>query len=152
MSAAPPGRSPASGHEPPGAHAFAVEVDGVQHALFLHVSGLSSRSDVYEVREGGRNDGTLRFRGPARWGNLVLRGGLASSSELWQWRREVLEGAPEFRRDGAVVLLDAAFAELRRWEFHQGWPVVWEGPELDSNRSQLAIERIEIAHHGLEER
>lgn len=141
-----------SSFESPGGHAFAVEIDGIQQALFSHVSGLSSRSDVFEVREGGRNDGTLKLRGTARWGNLVLKGGLSASSELWQWRQEVVEGAAGFRRSGAVVLLDTALQEVRRWEFREGWPVVWDGPDLDTSRSALAIERLEIAHHGLEVR
>ncbi len=144
--------NPSTSDEPVAGCLFAVEVDGIQQGLFTRASGLSSRSDVYEIREGGRNDGVLRFRGQGRWGNLVLQGAIATSPALFEWRMDALEGRDGFRRDGALVLLDAALEEVRRWEFREGWPVVWEGPEMDGGKSDLAVEKLEIAHHGLEER
>jgi hypothetical protein len=29
------------------------------------------------------------------------------------------------------------------------WPVAWEGPSLSSSAAELAIEMIELAHHGI---
>ena len=39
--------------------------------------------------------------------------------------------------------------EIRRYSFTNCWPVSWEGPQLNSGSSELAVETLEIAHEGL---
>jgi len=44
-----------------------------------------------------------------------------------------------------VGVFDAKHA---KWEFVNGYPVKWEGPDFDASKNELAIETIEIAHEG----
>jgi phage tail-like protein len=37
-----------------------------------------------------------------------------------------------------------------RYTFQDAWAVSWEGPKFDATNSGLAIESIELAHHGIE--
>jgi phage tail-like protein len=39
--------------------------------------------------------------------------------------------------------------EVRRFDFINAWPVSWEGPTLNADGADLAIETIVIAHHGI---
>jgi phage tail-like protein len=48
------------------------------------------------------------------------------------------------------VLLDESGQPVLRWHFQEGWPVRWEGPALDAQANEVAIETLEIAHEGLE--
>ena len=45
--------------------------------------------------------------------------------------------------------MDNDFEVIRVYEFVNAWPVSWEGPSLNSNGSEIAIETLELAHDGL---
>jgi phage tail-like protein len=51
--------------------------------------------------------------------------------------------------DGSIALQNNKGEVVRRWSFKNAWPVSWEGPQLNSGSSELAIETLEIAHDGL---
>ena len=53
------------------------------------------------------------------------------------------------RVNGIVVQLGPTMQEICRWEFANGYPVKWTGPDFDANKNEVAIETIEIAHEGL---
>jgi phage tail-like protein len=38
---------------------------------------------------------------------------------------------------------------VRVWSFRRGWPVKIAGPDLNAMSAAVAIESVEIAHHGL---
>jgi phage tail-like protein len=37
-----------------------------------------------------------------------------------------------------------------RWNFSQGWPTKYDGPDFNAKGTDAAIETLEIAHEGLE--
>jgi len=122
---------------------FCLEIEGISMGGFVGCSGLGARTDVLSYAEGGA--GAARsFRGKTFHSTLVLERGIFRSSELHDW---FVKGD---RRDGAVVLLSAEGREVLRWNFSRGWPCRWEGPALDARTSGVALERLEIAHEGLE--
>jgi phage tail-like protein len=45
--------------------------------------------------------------------------------------------------------VEGALAPVRVWSFTRGWPVKLTGPDLDAQSSAVAVEAVEIAHHGL---
>lgn len=53
------------------------------------------------------------------------------------------------RFSGSIVLKNNRMQEMVRYTFQQAWVVSWEGPKFSSEGSDLAIENIEIAHHGV---
>ena len=131
--------------EPPGYAAcrFCLEIDGISLGGFVSCSGLGARTEVLRYAEGGAGE-VHSFRGKTFHSTLVLERGIPRSSELHDW---FVKGD---RRDGAVVLLSAEGREVLRWNFSRGWPCRWEGPALDARTSGVALERLEIAHEGLE--
>ena len=127
---------------------FRVELDSVFEAGFNEVSGLQAEIEVQEYREGGVNEGMLKFAGPVKFpSNLVLKNGITDSVTLWNWYQEVMRG--QFARKSLdVVLLDAAGNEKRRWKFKKAYPVKWNGPGLKATSSEVALESLELAHEG----
>jgi phage tail-like protein len=37
---------------------------------------------------------------------------------------------------------------LRAWEFFDAFPVKWKGPDFAVSSTDMAMEELEIAHHG----
>ena len=139
---------PPARNDPFAACNFLVEIDGIQSAGFLECSGLSSETDVIEYREGG--DAIIRnLPGLTRYGRIVLRRGLTTNRDLWDWRQTVVTGQTQ-RRNGVIILLSDARTPVVRWRFQNGWPAKYEGPALNANASDVAIESIEIVHEGLD--
>lgn len=125
-----------------------VEIEGVAVAGFTECTGLGSQTDVVSFREGG--DHRIRLLpGLTRFTPIVLKRGLTLDRLLWEWRQTVVNGHVE-RRSGSVILLDAERNEVARWNFIEGWPAKWVGPELNAQSSDVAIETLEIVHEGLE--
>lgn len=131
---------------------FTVELDGIETARFQKCDGLEAETYVYEVEEGGLNTTTHKFYGRTRYPNLVLEKGITDNDELFKWyKATLLEDRKIERKNGAVVLKDTEGQELKRWNFFRAFPCRWTGPRLEANRrGEYAVERIEIAHEGLE--
>lgn len=131
----------------PGAFVTAVFGNPPQGG-FSECSGLDLTMTPESYSEGGNNGGALKFLGRASWSNIVLKRGIAPSPDLWQWHQDYLEGKGK-RRDGVISLLDDNGETVRSWRFRRGLPVAWSGPAMNATQSQVAVEKIEIAHEGL---
>ena len=126
---------------------FLVEIDGIARAAFSEVSGLESETTVVEYRTGSEF-GTRKLPGLTKYANIVLKRGITQDADLWDWRQSVVDGDVQ-RRNGTIVLLDDARRPVVRWSFREGWPCKWQGPALNAENSEVAIELLEIAHEGL---
>ena len=136
--------------DPEGNMLFTLEIEGIEIAEFLECTGIKSASAVFEIEEGGLTQYVHKLPGQARWDNIVLRYGVTSDTTLLEWRNEVLQDQFAARRNGAVLMKNLANEVVRRYSFKQAWPVAWEGPAFDAQGDALAVEMIEIAHHGIE--
>jgi phage tail-like protein len=137
--------------DPFGAHYFALELNGTEVAHFQECSGLKTISTVFEIEEGGMNGMTHKRPGQSRWENIILRYATNTSQTLLAWRDEFLQDRFGSRpmNSGAIILYDNDHREIRRFSFTKAWPVSWEGPQLNSGSSELAVETLELAHEGL---
>jgi|SRR5579862_6139369 len=127
----------------------AVEINGVVVAGFSEVSGLQSELEVQEYREGGVNEYTHKFAGPAKYpSNLILKKGIADGQGLWSWYSEAVQGTIK-RQAVTILLMNSQGDETRRWQLQQAYPVKWSGPDLKATSSEVAIETLELAHDGL---
>lgn len=128
---------------------FEVHIDGLGSAAFSDCSGLNHEIETQEYIEGGLNDRVWRFPTRGRQANLVLKRGIVDR-ELWDWFMTVNAGVV-IRHSGAVVVKDPAGAnDVIKIEFRDAFPVKWNGPELSAAGSNVAMETLELAHHGLE--
>lgn len=128
---------------------FLVEIDGIVQAGFSDCSGFGSSNDPIEYREGGENTTVRKLPGMTKHTNITLKWGLTDSKELYQWFREIVAGKID-RKNGSIVVLDLDGKEKVRWNFFQGWPTKWDGPDFSAKGTDVAIETLEIAHEGIE--
>jgi phage tail-like protein len=127
---------------------FKVEVDSVIVGGFSEVSGLQIEIETEDYREGGVNDFVHKMPKVTKFTNLVLKRGITDCDKLWKWHRKAVEGKIE-RKTGRIILCDFNGNEKWRWEFKDAFPVKWSGPDLKADGSVVAIESLEIAHHGI---
>ena len=129
-----------------------ITIDGCRQgeAFFKSVSGLSMETEVTDYRAGGVNHSTYKLVGATKWKNIVLKRGFTASTELMAWRKAWLNpGGTRTRANVTIEQLDTQLQTKATWEFIDGWPCKWELSELDAAKNEVAIETLEIAHHGL---
>ncbi len=126
-----------------------VEIDGLLTGGFSQVEGLGGSIEVEAVHDGGELGGPRQQLGATTWNNLVLTHGVVEIDTLWNWYEATARGIIK-RKNGTIVLLDRKMVPVSLWNFRAGLPVVWTGPALDAGSGQVAVERVEIAHRGLE--
>ena len=133
---------------------FLFEVDGEEIGRFTEVDGLEMSIDDESVKEGGVNDYVWKLPGRMSWPNLVLKRGITETDNLYAWMQksagEQFEGAGNKLEyaTAALTLLSASGKRLRSWDFEGAFPVKWTGPKFSLGSSDLAVEELEIAHHG----
>jgi len=143
------GKLPTPGGQPGGAQ--------LGDGGFQECSGLEVELDVTELVEGGRNDGTIRRVGRAKFQNIVLKRGMfydeggQVNRDLWNWLQGIAGGSrPVARYDGLIEVLDGdQETVLATWQFDRGLPVKVSGPQLNAKTGDIAIEELHIAHEGL---
>lgn len=128
---------------------FGVEIDGIFEGFFMDCSGLQSEREVVEYKEGGENSYIHKFPGQIKYSNIVLKRGITSSNKFWQWYQEGRRDGKVSRRSLSIVLFDAQGKVINRWNVENAYPVKWSGPDLKTDNNNVAIETLELIHHGL---
>jgi phage tail-like protein len=139
--------------DPIGAHAFALEIQGITEAVFREASGFGSENQVIEYQSQGVKGQTLihKIPGTLKWQNINLKRGITTNIELWKWRQQVIDGKiDDARLDGSIVGYDTTGAEKIRYNFRRGWPNKWSSSGMNAQGNEALVEEIEITHEGLE--
>jgi phage tail-like protein len=135
--------------DPYRAYRFLIEFDRVQWGGFSRAKGVSAETKVESYHEGGVNEYEHKLATMTTYTNLVLERGVADA-RLWEWHRDVIEGRIK-RRTVSIILKDEAGAEVKRWHADGAYPVKWSIADLDALSTQVLIESVEFAHHGVRE-
>ena len=125
---------------------------------FQECAGLEIEMDIQEYQEGGRNNGTVRRVGRAKYQPIVLKRGMFFRSdgdgqvntELWHWMQRIVNGErPVPRYDGLIHVMGNDNTVRATWMFDRCLPSKIRGPELNAKTGEIAIEELTIAHEGL---
>lgn len=112
---------------------------GARELGFSGVSRLSSGTDLTLPRD----ERSHSFE------TVVLRRALTRSTELFDWRRNIISGKDD-RRPVTIHLLDEAGGEtVNSWLLEGAWPCRWTGPTLAARGSDVAMEELELAYDDL---
>jgi phage tail-like protein len=50
----------------------------------------------------------------------------------------------------SILLFDSTGEQVKCWNIKDAYPVKWTGPDFNTANSQIAVETLEIAHHGFD--
>lgn len=117
---------------------------------FREAKGLGAELEVMGYAEGGVNHFVHQLPVRHSWSRIVLQRGVVRDPILWLWYKAGLTQSLGARRDGSILLMNPDGSKLLSWNFKAGIAVKWNGPELNAMDSAIALESLEIAHHGLD--
>jgi phage tail-like protein len=141
--------TPGARHDPYAGLRFRVQLEGLQVGGFSEVSGLEAVVETTSYREGGENTFEHKLAGPVAYPrNVVLRRGLTDSADFFEWLDRIGLGQV-VRRNLTITLLGPDGEPALLWDCRQAFPVRWSGPDLDAATPVVALETLELAHHGL---
>lgn len=126
---------------------YLVEMEGLASGGFLRVKGLARELKHESYREGGVNEYEHKLATQVSYPVVVLERGLALE-ELWKWAQDAADGNVQ-RRTLWVRLQDEAGDKAWAWQIENAIPVKWSCTDLDAQNSQVIMESLELAHHGL---
>jgi phage tail-like protein len=128
---------------------FLVVLEGLAQGSFSDCSGLGSTTEVIENREGGDNTTVRKLPGKTSYSDITLKRGMTTSTELWEWRQQIVEGTV-VRKNGSIVVFDLSnHTEVARWNFFNAWPTKFELPAFNAKGNEVAVETLVLAHEGL---
>lgn len=114
---------------------------------FSELSGIGMELDVYTYEEGGTNDFIWKLPKAVKYPNVVLKYGMTNDDKLERWIMAFMRN-----RQRATVEIstkqNVGQQALLRWTLFDAFPVKWTGPTFSASQNQIAMETLEIAHHG----
>ena len=140
---------------------FSVEIDvpGISpklcQAAFSDCDGLEMTMDVKTIREGGNNTSQIRMIGPANYGQVTLKRGLAMTSfDLWDWFDAQQHATPrqlrsDLRGEAKVVLLSSDRKERVRFILRKCLLTKLKAPPLSAKDGVVAIEELQLTYESL---
>ena len=134
-------------HDPLRGFRYLVEIDGIVSGAFLRVKGLSREVRHESYREGGVNEYEHKLLTQVTYPVVIFERGLALD-DLWKWAQAAADGDVT-RRNIRVRLQDEGDNRAWGWQIEQALPVKWTSSDLDASNSQVVMETLELAHHGL---
>lgn len=119
-------------------------------AGFSDVSGLGTEINYSEYRSGNDKVNTARkVANTYKQEDVTLKRGLIGSTDLFQWIKEVREGA-DGRRTVSITLLDEARNPVTTFKLVNAQPKKWVGPTLAAKGGgEVAMEELHLTHEGI---
>jgi phage tail-like protein len=137
---------------PPVGFHFKVEFIGVadgsdNDTRFQEVTGLNMELGTEEVVEGGENRFTHKLPDRAKFGNLILKRGMLTDSQLIGWIKDAIENFSFTPVELIVMLLNENHEPLASWIFTKVWPVKWNISDFKSTDNSIVVETLELAYN-----
>jgi phage tail-like protein len=126
---------------------FLLEIEGITSGGFTRVKGISREVKHESYREGGVNEYEHKLLTQVSYPVVVLERGLVLE-DLWTWALRAADGDVE-RKTLRIRLQNEAGEKLWAWQVEYALPVKWSVSDLDAQASQVVMESLELAHHGL---
>ena len=121
---------------------------------FLEVSGIKAELETESYKEGGENRFEHSLPKGVKYSPLVLKRGIAKmSSPFVMWCQEVFEAGfvlPIQTMELTVSLLESSGAPARSWSIVNAYPISWEVEAFNSEKNEVAIEKIELKYNYFE--
>ncbi len=140
---------------PVAAYQFSIYIKDVNApvALFQSVSELEVKREVDTLAEGGLNEFGREFPKAISYSHVTFSVGLSSNDFFYKWMMTGKEAGRAAVKDFTLVQRrhnpkggTPVFAEVKRWDFHNAFPVSWKLPELSISETEaIVIEKLELS-------
>lgn len=115
---------------------------------FQEVSGFTAELGTEELIEGGENRFVHRLPTRGKYGNLILKRGLFTDSELIDWCRGAIENLDIAPTEVLVSLLNEDHEPVGdSFNFKNAWPVKWAVTDYKAQENSLVVETLELTYN-----
>ena len=126
---------------------FAVSIDDKDLGTFNSCEGLGVEVVLEQREEGGNNGFVWQLPTRLKYSNVKFSRPLGPDTmKVAKWFSSMTGGVT--RRTATIVAMSADDTVVARWGLADVVPVRWTGPTLNLDSPKVAVETIEIAHHG----
>ncbi|MFU8850469.1 phage tail protein [Micromonospora sp. SL1-18] len=127
--------------------AFVVKIDDQDLGAFNTCDGLGCEVVVEQREEGGNNGHIWQLPTRMKFSNVKLsRPITADSGKLMRWFSGMANGIT--RKTATIEARTLEGTVIARWGLLDVIPVRWTGPQLSPDSPKVAVETLELAHHG----
>ncbi|MFJ9605791.1 phage tail protein [Kitasatospora sp. NPDC101176] len=136
---------------------FRVTVDGLDLGGWSSCKGLAVNFDCEELETGGNYEHTFLLPKRLKYSNITLSRAMTAegTATVHQWLRDIAGDWMHSYEDdytpntATITLLDSSGqTAVHCWTLKDVYPRAWKGPDLDADSTKVAIETLELAHHG----
>jgi phage tail-like protein len=117
---------------------------------FAECTGLEATMEPKVIKAGGMNYGAAQRTGPVGFSTVVLKRGMTSSSDLWQWFQSVAGGAYAMRLSVEIAVMDTSRETVHTWALRRALPVKFKAADLNARGTEIGVEELHLAHEGLQ--
>lgn len=126
---------------------FAVQIDDDTLGSFNSCEGLGVEVVLEQREEGGNNGFVWQLPTRIKYSNVKLSRPICNdTSVVMRWLSSMTTGVTV--RTAHIAAMSAENQVVATWDLLGVIPVRWTGPSLNLDSPKVAIETLELAHHG----
>jgi phage tail-like protein len=116
---------------------------------FAECTGLEATMEPKVIKAGGLNYGPVQRSGPVSFATVILKRGMTTTRDLWNWFQLVAGGAYAYRLAAEIVMKGPAGEPVVTWKLARALPVKFKAADLNARGTDVGIEELHLAHEGL---
>jgi phage tail-like protein len=116
---------------------------------FAECTGLEATIEPKVIKEGGNNYGAAQRMGRVSFATVILKRGMTTTRDLWNWFQMVGGGAYAYRLAVEIEMRDTTGAPVLTWGLARALPVKFKAADLNARGTEVGIEELHLAHEGL---
>ncbi len=117
---------------------------------FAECTGLEATMEPKVIKAGGMNYGSPQRAGPVSFSTVVLKRGMTSTRDLWQWFQSVAGGGYAMRLSVEIAMHDTRGETVHTWGLKRAMPVKFKAADLNARGTEIGVEELHLAHEGLQ--
>lgn len=126
---------------------FKVNITGHELGVFTSCDGLGCEVVTEQREEGGNNFFVHQLPGRIKYTNVKFTRPInKDSKQVAEWFAGMATGVK--RTNASIVAMSHEGESVAEWNLRDVIPVKWSGPQLSVESPKVAMETLEIAHHG----
>ena len=116
---------------------------------FGECTGLEATMEPKVIKAGGANYGAAQRPGQVSFATVVLKRGMTSNRDLFQWFQLVNGGSYAYRLSAEIEMRDTNGDTVVTWGLDRCLPVKFKAADLNAKGGEVGIEELHLAHEGL---
>ena len=116
---------------------------------FAECTGLEATVEPKVIKAGGSNYGPLQRMGRVSFATVVLKRGMTTTRDLWNWFQHVCGGFYAYRLSVEIEMRDGNSEPVLIWALARALPVKFKAADLNARGTEVGVEELHLAHEGL---